>query len=362
MDYIYALNIFESKLSIGLYRQQFEALVFEREDTIVSISSLSVNAKVAVMGMNAFTQTDSNSVVLGLPSHYNCHDIEHIKNSLAKEGVTVYRTLSNTSALALYSLTLNHSEEEILVIINDGTGYSVGAYELGGGVVETLCEYYFRHNPNVVDWAFLKSRLDITKIYYVGDTNTVYSRLVDIVNSYLEEVNIQIVSSSWIINGCAIYSAILTGDIADMVLLRVIPDTLSVLSEKTYMIQLTESGLTIPFLKIIELTTTHDKQNALFVEIYRRDYMKKCGLKQDDEFPVQVYWVYGIKPAKKQEVKVEMKLDVDEKGVLKVTFYDPENKSELRTVKSENTQGMKSTMTTEQLEFFRPALYYQKDV
>lgn len=169
MGYIYALSLFGERLSIGLHRHDVEPLVLDRPEKVDNLNEVAVSSKIAVMGMNAFTKTESNEVVFALPLYYNHQDKQKIKAVLCKNNIDVKRFISNTAAVAMYYAPMCKEDEIILVAINDGIGYSVGLYELGGGAIEALPQTSFIHNPNVIDWAYLLQVYKPSHFFYIGE-------------------------------------------------------------------------------------------------------------------------------------------------------------------------------------------------
>lgn len=166
---------------------------------------------------------------------------------------------------------------------------------------------------------------------------------------------------SWITYGATIQAEILNHGLDGYVFLNAICGPLCMLSEKTYMCPLIDNDTIFPLRRNIDITTTHDFQTMMFVELFLRNPNEKCGLMQEDEQPILSYWVHGIKEGKKREAKVEMIVDVDANHNVSIVFRDKDTNKELETVSHQHMFSLVANMSQDCLEQYRPAIYYEKD-
>lgn len=373
MEYTYALSLFGKNLSAGLYRHDVEPLVMERPEMVSNTDEVALSSKIAVMGMNAFTKTESNEVVFALPLYYDFHDKLKIKAALCENGVNLKRFIPNTAAVAMYYATMCKDDKIVLVVINDGIGFSIGMYEIGDGLVEALTQTYFKHNHNVIDWRYLSMKCKATRFFYIGEQDEIGTRVCKKIASLMDKVAPDMESSikmgefpefcpsSWITFGASDYAELLNGGLDRYLFLESMSSPLCMLSEKTYMCEIIEKDRTLPTKTSVDITTTHDLQTMMFIELFLRNPNEKCGLKQKDEQPILSYWIQGIEEGGKGEIKVEMIVDVDVDHTIKVIFRDKETNRVIEPVSHQHMFRLVSHMSKEKLEEYRPALHYEKD-
>lgn len=373
MGYIYALSLFGKNLSAGLYRHDVEPLVMNRPEKVSNVDEVALSSKIAVMGLNAFTKTESKEIVFTLPLYYDFHNRQKIKAALSENGVDVKRFIPNTTAVALYYATMCKEDEVVLVVINDGIGFSIGLYELGGGIIEALIQTYFKHNFSIIDWRYLLKVHKASHFFYIGEQNEMgtcvcqeiealkESLVPDMKSSIHSGIAPEIKPTSWITFGTAVQAGIMNNELDCLVLLESICGSLCMLSEKTFMCDIIEKDSNIPCKRSLNITTTRDFQTTMFVKLFLRSPNEKCELMQENELPVLSYWVHGIKEGKRGEAKVEITVDVDANHIINVIFRDKETNKKLETVSHQHMFSLVSNMSKEELEQYRPALHYEKD-
>jgi L1 cell adhesion molecule like protein len=121
--------------------------------------------------------------------------------------------------------------------------------------------------------------------------------------------------------GAAIQAAILTGKkdkaLQLMVLLDVTPLSLGIETQGGNMSVIIPRNTTIPCHKTEPFTTTEDNQTTITIPVYEGERPQTSGNNLLGTFELS-----GIPPAKRGVAKIDISLDLDANGILKVTAQD----------------------------------------
>ncbi len=117
--------------------------------------------------------------------------------------------------------------------------------------------------------------------------------------------------------GAAIQGSVLSGDRKDVLLLDVTPLTLGIETEHGIMTALVERNTTIPTEKKQVFSTAADNQTAVTIQVYQGERKMASDNRLLGKFDLT-----GIAPAPRGVPQIEVKFDIDQNGILKVSARD----------------------------------------
>ncbi|HMP79325.1 MAG TPA: molecular chaperone DnaK [Pirellulaceae bacterium] len=117
--------------------------------------------------------------------------------------------------------------------------------------------------------------------------------------------------------GAAIQGSVLAGDRKDVLLLDVTPLTLGIETEHGILTALVERNTTIPTEKKQTFSTAADNQTAVTIQVYQGERKMAADNRLLGKFDLT-----GIAPAPRGVPQIEVKFDIDQNGILKVTARD----------------------------------------
>lgn len=117
--------------------------------------------------------------------------------------------------------------------------------------------------------------------------------------------------------GAAVQGSVLAGDRRDVLLLDVTPLTLGIETEGGIMTALIERNTTIPAEKKNTFSTAADNQTAVTVRVFQGERKMATQNRLLGEFNLD-----GIPPAPRGVPQIEVKFDIDQNGILKVSAKD----------------------------------------
>ena len=122
-------------------------------------------------------------------------------------------------------------------------------------------------------------------------------------------------------SGAACLAAVLLGDIKEILLLDVIPNSLGIELEGEKFEKILDKSTTIPTKKNNEFTTTKDNQTKVDIFVYQGESSLAKVNKLIGNFSLE-----GIPPAAKGIPKIDVSFDIDANGILKVSATDDKTK------------------------------------
>ncbi|MDO4558512.1 MAG: molecular chaperone DnaK [Planctomycetia bacterium] len=134
--------------------------------------------------------------------------------------------------------------------------------------------------------------------------------------------------------GAAIQGGVLTQEVNDVVLVDVTPLSLGIETLGGIMTKLVERNTTIPCERKQVFSTASDNQSAVTIQVYQGEREMAADNRLLGQFNLD-----GIPPAPKGMPQIEVKFDIDQNGILKVTAKDLGTGKE-QTVRIEKSSGL----------------------
>lgn len=134
--------------------------------------------------------------------------------------------------------------------------------------------------------------------------------------------------------GAAIQGAVLAGDRKDVLLLDVTPLTLGIETEGGVLTPLVERNTTVPTEKKQTFSTASDGQTAVTIQVYQGERKMARDNRLLGQFNLE-----GIPPAPRGVPQIEVRFDIDQNGILKVSAKDLGSGKEA-SVKIEQSSGL----------------------
>ncbi len=158
------------------------------------------------------------------------------------------------------------------------------------------------------------SKGDITDVILVGGMTRMPLVQEQVKEFFGKEARKDVNPDEAVSNGAAIQGAVLTGDVDDVLLLDVIPLSIGIVTQGNVVAKLIEKNTTIPAQAKQMFSTAQDNQTEVEVNICQGERPQATDNKLLGKFTLT-----GIPPMKRAEPQIEISLDIDADGILKVT-------------------------------------------
>lgn len=156
---------------------------------------------------------------------------------------------------------------------------------------------------------------DIDKVVLVGGTTRIPA-VQQFIRSYFNKEPAKTINPDEAIAiGAAIQGGILSGDIEDLLLLDVIPMSLSVEEEDGSFHRLIEKNTAIPATRKHTFATTRDRQTSISVHVMQGEGKTPAG-----NISLARFDITGLPKALKGEQKVEVTFNVDADGIFQTSY------------------------------------------
>ena len=183
-------------------------------------------------------------------------------------------------------------------------------------LVDDLIERTVKPCENALQDAGLKAS-DIDEIILVGGM-TRMPKVIEIVKKLFgKEPNRSVNPDEVVAIGAAIQAAVLQGDVKDVLLLDVTPLSLGIETAGGVFTRLIDRNTTIPTNKSQVFSTASDSQTAVTIKVFQGERDIALHNKMLGEFNLE-----GIPPAPRGMPQIEVTVDIDANGVVKVSAKD----------------------------------------
>lgn len=229
------------------------------------------------------------------------------------------------------------TEINIPFITSDANGPRHFLIKLSRAKLEELSREFVERSIEITKRAIEASpfkKEEIHEIIMVGG-QTRMPMIVDAVkNLFGKEPNRSINPDEVVALGAAVQAGVLQGDVKDVLLLDVIPLSLSIETMGGVATKLVEKNMTIPTQKSQTFSTASDNQTSVEIHITQGERPMAADNKSLGRFILD-----GIPPAPRGIPQVEVSFDVDANGVLNVTAKD-KTSGKSQSIRIEASSGL----------------------
>jgi len=239
---------------------------------------------------------------------------------LKKDPTSMQRIKEAAEKAKIELSTVLETDINLPFISADSSGPKHLTMKLTRAKLEALVEPIVKRCQKSIDIALQDAKLKtsgIDKIIMVGGPTR-----MPIVQKFVEDyigkkIERGIDPMECVASGAAIQSAVLTGEVKDVLLLDVTPLSLGIETLGGVMTKLIEKNTTIPVRKTQIFSTATDNQPAVTINVLQGERaMAK------DNVPLGKFDLDGIPPAPRGVPQIEVTFDIDANGILQVSAKD----------------------------------------
>ncbi|PCI20648.1 molecular chaperone DnaK [Candidatus Wolfebacteria bacterium] len=229
------------------------------------------------------------------------------------------------------------TEINIPFITSDSSGPRHLLMKLSRSKLEELVQEFIEYTieitkKTIADSSFDKT--DINEIILVGG-QTRMPAIVEAVKEFFgKEPNLTINPDEVVASGAAIQAGVLQGDVKDVLLLDVIPLSLSIETLGGVATKLIEKNTTIPASKSQVFSTAADNQTSVEINIVQGERPMAADNKSLGRFILE-----GVPPSSRGVPQIEVSFDVDANGILNVKALDKASGKE-QSIRIEASSGL----------------------
>lgn len=229
------------------------------------------------------------------------------------------------------------TEINIPFITSDANGPRHFLIKLSRAKLEELSREFIERSIEITKRAIAASpfkKEEIHEIIMVGGQTRMPMILEAVKELFGKEPNRSINPDEVVALGAAVQAGILQGDVKDILLLDVIPLSLSIETMGGVATKLVERNMTIPTQKSQTFSTASDNQTSVEIHITQGERPMAADNKSLGRFILD-----GIPPAPRGVPQVEVSFDVDANGVLSVTAKD-KTSGKSQSIRIEASSGL----------------------
>ena len=238
------------------------------------------------------------------------------------------------------------SESEVnipfITIGSDGTPQHL-LIKMTRATLETLAEEYVTRSLEITKRALEASGMkagDINEIILVGGQTRMPLIQDEVKKLFGKDPNLSVNPDEVVAIGAAIQAGILQGDVKDILLVDVIPLSLSIETMGGVATKIIERNTAIPTSRSQTFSTASDNQTSVEIAVTQGERAMSIDNKQLGRFMLD-----GIPPAPRGLPQVEVSFDVDSNGILTVKAMEKTTKKE-QSIRIEGSTGL----STEDIE------------
>jgi len=233
--------------------------------------------------------------------------------------------------------TTTESEINIPFITSDSTGPKHLLLKMSRATLESLAEEYITRSIEITKRAIEASPFkisEINEVILVGGQTRMPAIVEAVKNLFGKEPNLSINPDEVVALGAAVQAGVLQGDVKDVLLLDVIPLSLSIETLGGVSTKLIERNTTIPSSKSQIFSTAADNQTSVEIHITQGERPMASDNKSLGRFVLD-----GIPPAPRGIPQIEVTFDVDANGILNVKALDKASGKE-QSIRIEASSGL----------------------
>lgn len=233
--------------------------------------------------------------------------------------------------------TTTEAEINIPFITSDSSGPKHLLLKMTRATLESLAEEYIERSIKITKKAIEASPFkisEIDEIIMVGGQTRMPAIVEAVKKLFGKEPNRSINPDEVVALGAAVQAGVLQGDVKDVLLLDVIPLSLSIETLGGVATKLIERNTTIPTSKSQIFSTAADNQTSVEIHITQGERPMAQDNKSLGRFVLD-----GIPPAPRGIPQIEVSFDVDANGILNVKALDKSSGKE-QSIRIEASSGL----------------------
>ncbi|MEK7602275.1 MAG: molecular chaperone DnaK [Patescibacteria group bacterium] len=225
-----------------------------------------------------------------------------------------------------------------ITVSSDGTPQHL-LVKMSRSTLETLSEEYVTRSIEITKRALEASGMkagDINEIILVGGQTRMPKIQEEVKKLFGKDPNLTVNPDEVVAIGAAIQAGILQGDVKDILLVDVIPLSLSIETMGGVATKLIERNTAIPTSRSQTFSTASDNQTSVEISVTQGERAMSIDNKQLGRFMLD-----GIPPAPRGLPQVEVTFDVDSNGILTVKAKEKTTGKE-QSIRIEGSTGLSS--------------------